>query len=125
MGLIAAASCAMSRSTKIGKGWMMSGKPSLENRFERGLFASRWLMAPMYLGLVVALAMMSFAVAARFLCKFPDSAPAVEISIPEEKISCESIATNESSRFFRVSAGSRTHLEECLRILSLGEAAAV
>ena len=38
---------------------VMSEKPSLENRFERGLFASRWLMAPMYLGLVVALAMMS------------------------------------------------------------------
>jgi len=37
----------------------MSDKPSLENRFERGLFASRWLMAPMYLGLVVALAMMT------------------------------------------------------------------
>ena len=35
---------------------------------------------------------MSFAVAARFLCKFPDSAPAVEMSIPETKISCESIA---------------------------------
>jgi CheY-like chemotaxis protein len=28
-------------------------------------------------------------------------------------------------RFFRLSAESRTHLEECLRILSLGEAAAV
>jgi uncharacterized protein (TIGR00645 family) len=37
----------------------MPDKPSLENRFEKGLFASRWLMAPMYLGLVVALAMMS------------------------------------------------------------------
>jgi uncharacterized protein (TIGR00645 family) len=37
----------------------MTGKPSLESRFERGLFASRWLMAPMYLGLVVALGMMS------------------------------------------------------------------
>ncbi len=30
----------------------------VERRFERGLFASRWLMAPMYLGLVVALAML-------------------------------------------------------------------
>jgi uncharacterized protein (TIGR00645 family) len=37
----------------------MAEKPGLESRFERGLFASRWLMAPMYLGLVVALAMMS------------------------------------------------------------------
>ncbi len=34
-------------------------KPTIENHFERGLFASRWLMAPMYLGLVVALGMMS------------------------------------------------------------------
>ncbi|HEY1072787.1 TIGR00645 family protein [Brevundimonas sp.] len=37
----------------------MSIKPDLEVRFERGLFASRWLMAPMYLGLVVALAMLT------------------------------------------------------------------
>jgi uncharacterized protein (TIGR00645 family) len=38
----------------------MSTKPDLEIRFERGLFASRWLMAPMYLGLVVALGMLTF-----------------------------------------------------------------
>jgi len=31
---------------------------SIEGRLERGLFAARWLMAPMYLGLVVALAML-------------------------------------------------------------------
>jgi uncharacterized protein (TIGR00645 family) len=37
----------------------MTDKPTVESRFEQGLFASRWLMAPMYLGLVVALAMMS------------------------------------------------------------------
>ena len=36
----------------------MAEKPSIESRFERGLFASRWLMAPMYLGLVVSLAML-------------------------------------------------------------------
>lgn len=36
----------------------MSDKPSVENTFERTLFASRWLMAPMYLGLSVALAML-------------------------------------------------------------------
>jgi len=30
-------------------------KPVLERWLERGLFASRWLMAPMYVGLVVAL----------------------------------------------------------------------
>ena len=30
----------------------------VERNFERGLFASRWLMAPMYLGLVVSLAML-------------------------------------------------------------------
>jgi uncharacterized protein (TIGR00645 family) len=38
----------------------MSEKPSIESTFERGLFASRWLMAPMYMGLVAALAMLMF-----------------------------------------------------------------
>ncbi|NGM44979.1 TIGR00645 family protein [Rhodobacter sp. SGA-6-6] len=37
----------------------MSGKPSIENSFERTLFASRWLMAPMYLGLSVSLALLA------------------------------------------------------------------
>ena len=37
----------------------MSTKSELEIRFERGLFASRWLMAPMYLGLVFALGMLA------------------------------------------------------------------
>ena len=37
----------------------MSLKPSIETKFEQGLFASRWLMAPMYLGLVISLAMMA------------------------------------------------------------------
>ncbi len=37
----------------------MGLKPQIETRFERGLFASRWLMAPMYLGLVVSLAMLT------------------------------------------------------------------
>lgn len=32
-------------------------KPGVERRFETLLFASRWLMAPMYLGLVVTLGM--------------------------------------------------------------------
>ncbi len=36
----------------------MSEKPSIETILERGLFASRWLMAPMYVGLAVSLAMM-------------------------------------------------------------------
>lgn len=31
----------------------------MEDKFERGLFAARWIMAPMYLGLVVALAMLA------------------------------------------------------------------
>ena len=38
---------------------MAAHKQSLEARFERGLFASRWLMAPMYLGLVISLAMLT------------------------------------------------------------------
>lgn len=33
-------------------------KPELETRFERGLFAARWLMAPIYFGLVVSLFML-------------------------------------------------------------------
>ncbi len=37
----------------------MSEKPSIEVQFEKGLFASRWLMAPMYLGLVLSLAIMT------------------------------------------------------------------
>ena len=37
----------------------MTGKPSIENTFERTLFASRWLMAPMYLGLSVSLALLA------------------------------------------------------------------
>ncbi|HRO12911.1 TIGR00645 family protein [Amaricoccus sp.] len=36
----------------------MAGKPALETSFERGLFSSRWLMAPMYFGLVVSLGML-------------------------------------------------------------------
>jgi uncharacterized protein (TIGR00645 family) len=37
----------------------MAGKLKFETRLERGIFASRWLMAPMYLGLIVALAMLA------------------------------------------------------------------
>lgn len=33
----------------------MAGKPFLEDVLERGLFASRWLMAPFYVGLIAAL----------------------------------------------------------------------
>ena len=35
---------------------MPTSKPLLERAIERGLFASRWLLAPIYLGLVVVLA---------------------------------------------------------------------
>jgi len=37
----------------------MADKSKIETGFERMLFASRWLMAPMYLGLAVALGMMT------------------------------------------------------------------
>lgn len=37
----------------------MTGKPSIENTFERTLFASRWLMAPMYLGLSISLGLLA------------------------------------------------------------------
>ena len=36
----------------------MSEQNTVERRFEKLLFASRWLMAPMYLGLVLALGML-------------------------------------------------------------------
>ena len=36
----------------------MSEPNTVERRFEKLLFASRWLMAPMYLGLVIALGML-------------------------------------------------------------------
>ena len=38
---------------------MSSQRNNLETKFERGLFASRWLMAPMYLGLAVTLGMLT------------------------------------------------------------------
>jgi len=37
----------------------MSNKSGVETAFEKTLFASRWLMAPMYLGLAVAVGMMT------------------------------------------------------------------
>jgi uncharacterized protein (TIGR00645 family) len=36
----------------------LAQKPSLERAFERSLFAARWLMAPVYLGLAAALLML-------------------------------------------------------------------
>ncbi|WP_225030144.1 TIGR00645 family protein [Xinfangfangia pollutisoli] len=38
----------------------MSNPSTVEQKFERVLFASRWLMAPMYLGLVAGLGMLVF-----------------------------------------------------------------
>ena len=35
-----------------------SRKPTVESRFEQTLFSARWLMAPMYFGLVISLAML-------------------------------------------------------------------
>lgn len=37
---------------------VMGVKPKLETAFERGLFMSRWLMAPFYVGLALALLML-------------------------------------------------------------------
>jgi uncharacterized protein (TIGR00645 family) len=36
-----------------------SDKPTIETQFERGLFHSRWLMAPIYSGLVLSLALLT------------------------------------------------------------------
>ncbi|MBU9698099.1 TIGR00645 family protein [Rhodobacteraceae bacterium HSP-20] len=60
----------------------MARKQALEDRFERGLFASRWLMAPMYLGLVVALGMMTVI----FLRELVHYAPQVLTLSPEKTI---------------------------------------
>jgi uncharacterized protein (TIGR00645 family) len=46
----------------------------VEQSFERVLFASRWLMAPMYLGLVIALAMLSMIFARELLHYIPKMA---------------------------------------------------
>ena len=40
-------------------GRSMADKSKIETAFERTLFASRWLMAPMYLGLAIGLGMMT------------------------------------------------------------------
>jgi uncharacterized protein (TIGR00645 family) len=45
----------------------MSNKQTIEAQFEKGLFASRWLMAPIYLGLVVSLAMLTVVFAKELL----------------------------------------------------------
>ncbi|MBC2834892.1 TIGR00645 family protein [Paragemmobacter straminiformis] len=57
-------------------------KNTLEDRFERGLFASRWLMAPMYLGLVVALGMLTVI----FLRELVYYAPQILTLSPEKTI---------------------------------------
>ena len=61
---------------------MGADKNSIEARFEQGLFASRWLMAPMYLGLVVALGMMTVI----FLRELAYYAPQVLSLSPEKTI---------------------------------------
>jgi uncharacterized protein (TIGR00645 family) len=49
----------------------MTKKPKIETRFERGLFASRRLMAPMYLGLIVALAMLAIVLVCELIYYVP------------------------------------------------------
>ena len=46
----------------------MSGKSSIETGLERVLFASRWLMAPFYFGLMLALALLLVVVFVREIC---------------------------------------------------------
>jgi uncharacterized protein (TIGR00645 family) len=60
----------------------MSRQQKTEDFVERGLFASRWLMAPMYLGLVVALGMMTVI----FLRELVYYAPQVLTLSPEKTI---------------------------------------
>ncbi len=39
---------------------MVNSRSKMERGFERVLFSSRWLMAPFYLGMVLALALILF-----------------------------------------------------------------
>ena len=57
-------------------------KPSWERWLEAGLFASRWLMAPFYVGLVVALAMILVV----FLHELGESIPKLANAGPEDVI---------------------------------------
>lgn len=57
-------------------------KPNLESRFERGLFTSRWLMAPMYVGLALSLAMLTLV----FLRELAYYAPQIFTMKAEEAI---------------------------------------
>ena len=56
--LCVAATCPLTAPATGGKSTPMSQNPSLQTRFEKTLFASRWMMAPMYLGLSLSLAML-------------------------------------------------------------------
>ncbi len=56
----------------------MKPKHSIESIIERGLFASRWLMAPMYVGLVGALLLLLFSFMqelAHLFAQIPDITP--------------------------------------------------
>jgi uncharacterized protein (TIGR00645 family) len=60
----------------------MSKKQQIEDGFERGLFAARWLMAPMYLGLVLALLMLTII----FLRELAYYVPQIMTLSPEKTI---------------------------------------
>jgi uncharacterized protein (TIGR00645 family) len=51
----------------------MAKKPFLESALEGGLFASRWLMAPFYVGLVVALGILLLAFANKLAQALPNA----------------------------------------------------
>ncbi|MFC5345025.1 TIGR00645 family protein [Brevundimonas staleyi] len=51
----------------------MGLKPKLETAFERGLFMSRWLMAPFYVGLAVALFMLLIVFARELIYYVPQA----------------------------------------------------
>jgi uncharacterized protein (TIGR00645 family) len=61
---------------------IMAKKPFLEHALESGLFASRWLMAPFYIGLVVAL----LALLASFVLELVHQVPHVLEMDPEMAI---------------------------------------
>jgi uncharacterized protein (TIGR00645 family) len=59
----------------------MSKTNFVERNLERGLFASRWLMAPFYVGLVIALAVLLVAFLRAIVTEIPDLATLDEAKV--------------------------------------------
>jgi uncharacterized protein (TIGR00645 family) len=56
-------------------------KPSIETALERGLFAGRWIMAPFYIGLMAALALLMVVFVREFIIEAPAAITSTEHAI--------------------------------------------